>query len=171
MTLELNFAANLSNLHGPPQFPVNEAIDLVKEAIPMFAVSGNIVGTAWLLGSAFVHAALQAVERVEEADGEGRTRTDPGQGGDVAGMHHFYTVAQAAELEAFPDGRVLNGINAVGGLRFRVSQSVGVVEKRGQIPNGNVAVFVDRGAEDRPAMYLERRTKRGRCSRMKSRVS
>jgi len=59
VTLELNFTANLSNLHGPPQFPVDEAIDLVKEAIPMFAVSGNIVGNAWLLGSAFVHGRLQ----------------------------------------------------------------------------------------------------------------
>ena len=39
-------------------FPVDEAIDLVQEAVLVFAVSGNIVGNAWLLGSAFVHGRL-----------------------------------------------------------------------------------------------------------------
>ena len=40
-------------------FPVDEAIDLVQEAVLVFAVRGNIVGNAWLLGSAFVHAIYQ----------------------------------------------------------------------------------------------------------------
>jgi len=44
--------------HFFERFPVDEAIDLVQEAILVFAVSGNIVGNTGLLGSAFVQGRL-----------------------------------------------------------------------------------------------------------------
>ena len=44
--------------HFFERFPVDEAIDLVQEAVLVLAASGNIVGNTGLLGSAFVHGRL-----------------------------------------------------------------------------------------------------------------
>jgi hypothetical protein len=69
-------------------------------------------------------------------------------------MDQLYSFGYVQESKALPYGRVLDIPDAVGQLVPAVTDTVRVVEKRGQIAAGEIAVFVDRGAENTTAMLV-----------------
>ena len=98
------------------------------------------------------HPPLEGVKRQEEADGEGRARSHPAAGREVAVVVDLDAPLDPQESQHLPGGGMLDLVDRAAGLVARIDDSQPVFEERRQTPAGDVAVFIDRRGKDRAAM-------------------
>ena len=82
------------------------------------------------------HDVLQRVERMEQADGEGGTGSQPGSCRQVAVVMNFQPVVDIEVLEHAANRGMLDLLIAVYELDTRIGNPGAVLEKRRQLPAG-----------------------------------
>ena len=97
-------------------------------------------------------ASLQRVERVEQADGERRTRPHAAAPRQIAVVVDFHPAFHFQIAQGFARGRVLNFVQCVAILNLGIHHTDAVLEKRRQIAAAEVAILVDGGRQHRAAV-------------------
>ena len=107
-----------------------------------------------LLGQLFFAdgAALQRVERVEQADGERRTRPHAAAARQIAVVVDFNAAVHFQKAQRLARGRMLDLVQPLAVFNLGIHHADAVLEKRRQIAAGQVAILVDGRRQHRAAV-------------------
>jgi hypothetical protein len=101
------------------------------------------------------HDVLQGVQRMQQADRKRRTGAQPGTGRQISVVMDFKTVRDVEVLEDSAYGRVFDLRIGLGLLDAGIGNARAMLEERRQITATDIAVFIDRGGQDRSAVLVK----------------
>ena len=98
------------------------------------------------------HPAVQGVQGVQQADGEGGTGPHAAAGRQIAVVMDLHAARHGEELQNLPDGRMADLVDRLAVLVLGVDHAEAMLEERRQVAAGQVAVLVDRRGNHRAAV-------------------